>query len=375
MSQDGRMCLGLRRSNAATAMSIGCARARALYLLVLASLFGAAHLAAQDPAQAIDSLPAATTSVDEHAGLLTIRLPLIDVPARGMRLTPVFRAAVPFDVSLYGFAADVVDETGRPVPRDRLHHVIVTDPNRRELFLPLALPVFGASRESPSPVLPKYLFGMPLPASGRYLAAAMLTNPDDQPRKMQIRLLLSFTRPGRMFPLFPVYAWTMDVRFPLGGAGGRHDFDVPAGHSTYSWEGSPGIPGAIVALGGHAHDYVSSIELTDVTAGTTIWHQAPVRDSAGHLRAIPIGRFYRWYRLGTRIVPSHTYRVTVVYDNPGDRAIPYGGMGSVIGLIVPDRGRAWPRADPANAIYRTQVRNLLNNMAGITMGHDSHMVQ
>jgi hypothetical protein len=224
-------------------------------------------------------------------------------------------------------------------------------------------------------VLPKYLFGMPLPASGRYLAAAMLTNPDDQPRKMQVRLLLSFIRPGRVFPLFSVYAWTMDVKFPLGGAGGRHDFDVPAGHSTYSWEGSPDIPGTIVALGGHAHDYVSSIELTDVTTSTTIWRQTPIRDPAGHLRAIPIGRFYRWYRLGTRIVPSHTYRVTVVYDNPRDGAIPYGGMGSVIGLIVPDRGREWPRADPTNAIYQTQVRNLLNNMAGVAMGHESQMVQ
>ena len=364
-----------RRPGVATAIPTGRGLQCALVLLVLAYLASVPSVAGQGPASAIDSLPAATTSVDEREGLLTIRLPLIEVPARGMLLTPVFRAAVPFDVSLYGFAADVVDEAGRAVPKDRLHHFIMTDPNRRELFLPLALPIFGASRESPSPMLPRYLFGMPVPASGRYLAASMLTNPDGQPRKMQVRLLLSFIRPGRVFPLFPVYAWTMDVKFPLGGAGGRHDFDVPAGHSAYSWEGSPDIPGTIVAMGGHAHDYVSSIELTDVSTGATIWHQTPVRDAAGHLRAIPIGRFYRWYRLGAAIVPSHTYRVTVAYDNPTGRVIRYGGMGSVIGLIVPARGVAWPRVDPEDAIYRAQVRNLLNNMAGIAMSHDGPMAQ
>jgi hypothetical protein len=224
-------------------------------------------------------------------------------------------------------------------------------------------------------VLPKYLFGLPLPASDRYLVAAMLTNPDDRPRKMQVRVRLSFIRPGRFLPLFRVYAWTMDVKFPLGGAGGRHDFDVPAGHSTYSWAGSPVIPGTIVAMGGHAHDYVSSIELTDVTTGATIWHQVPVRDSAGHLRAIPIGRFYRWYRLGTPIEPSHTYRVTVAYDNPTGRAIPFGGMGTVIGLIVPAPGVAWPRVDSEDPIYRAQVRNLLDNMTGIAMSHDGPMAQ
>jgi hypothetical protein len=212
-----------------------------------------------------------------------------------------------------------------------------------------------------------------LPASDRYLAAAMLTNPEARSRKFHVRLLLSFVHPGRLFPLFRVYPWTMDVKFPLGGEGGRHDFDVPAGHSSYSWEGSPRIPGTIVAMGGHAHDYVASIQLMDVTTGDTIWYQTPVRDSEGHLRAIPIGRFYRWYRLGIHIEPAHTYRVTVVYDNPTGHNIPFGGMGSVAGLIAPDRGVSWPAVDPRDLIYRTEVRNLLNNMAGVGMSHDGPM--
>jgi hypothetical protein len=344
-----------------------------LLALLLTGLIAASPAVAQDPAAAIDLLPSAVSRVDAEGGRLTIELPLTEVPARGMVTTPVFRATVPLDLSLYGFAVEVTDSAGNAVPRDRLHHVLMTDPNRRELFLPLALPIFGASKESPSPVLPRYLFGVPLPASGRYLVAAMLTNPDGEPRQFLVRLQLSFIRPGLLFPLFRVYPWTMDVKFPLGGAGGRHDFDVPAGHSSYSWEGSPGTPGTIVAMGGHAHDYVTSIELTDKTTGAVIWHGAPVRDAEGHLSDIPIGRFYRWYRLGKHIEPGHTYQVTVVYDNPTGHTILYGGMGSVAGLIVPDRGASWPVLDPRDVTYQAQVRNLLNNMTGIVMVRDGSM--
>lgn len=321
---------------------------------------------------AIDSLPLAVTRVNEGAGRLTIELPLVEVPPKTTILTPVFRASVPRDVSLYGFAVEIVDDAGKTVPRDRLHHFIMTDLGRRELFLPLALPVFGASKESPSPVLPKYLFGFPLQAGARYLAAAMLTNPEGRPRKLQVRLCLSFVDQGWLFPLFRVYPWTMDVKFPLGGEGGRHDFAVPAGRSSYNWEGSPAIPGTIVAMGGHAHDFVTSLQLVDVTTGDTIWHQTPIRDHEGHLRAVPIARFYRWYRLGIHITPAHAYRLTVVYDNPTGHNLPFGGMGSVIGLIVPDRGVSWPAVDPRDSIYRTEVRNLVNNMAGIPMGREAH---
>jgi hypothetical protein len=348
-------------------------RLLAPFVPLLVALVGVPAITPRDPASAIDSLSPAISRVDENAGRLTIELPLIEVPANGTILTPVFRASVPFDISLCGFATEVVDEAGNTVPKDRLHHFLMTDPNRRELFLPLALPIFGASKESPSPVLPRYVFGVPLPKGGRYLAAAMLTNPEAQPRKFQVRLLLSYIHPGHLFPLFRVYPWTMDVKFPLGGAGGRHDFDVPAGRSTYSWEGSPRVPGTIIAMGGHAHDYVTAIQLTDVSSGDTIWYQTPIRDVEGHLRAIPIVRFYRWYRLGIHIEPSHTYRVTVEYDNPTGHHIPFGGMGSVAGLIVPDRRVSWPVVDPQDPIYRTQLSNLLHNMAGVGMSHDGHV--
>jgi hypothetical protein len=315
----------------------------------------------------IDSLPEARTVVDERRGRLIIELPAITVPPEAMIRTPVYRASVPFDVLLYAFDVEVVDETGRTLPPTRLHHVIVTDADRRGLFVPLPLPIYGASKESSHYVLPRYLVGVPVPAGRRYIAAGMFMNPEPRARRMQVRVVLSFERPGWLFPLFRAYPWTMDVGFPLGGDGGRHDYDIPSGRSCRSWEGSPQIAGTIVGMGGHAHDYATALQLLDATTGDTVWYQVPERDVAGRVLRIPITYFARWYRLGTHITPSHVYRLTVCYDNPLGATIPYGGMGSVAGLFVPDRGVAWPALDRRDAIYRTEINYLLSNMAGMDM--------
>ena len=321
--------------------------------------------------QDIDALPLATTTVDQPAGRLVIQLPPIVVPPGGMTRAPVYRVAVPLDVLLYGFDAAVVDETGRSLPLDRLHHFILTDPERSDLFLPLALPIFGVSKESPHPVLPRRLIGVPLPAGTRYLAGAMFANPDSLPHTMRAQMVLSFVRPGHLFPLFRAYPWTMDVGYPLGGEGGRHDYDLPAGRSCRGWQGSPRIAGTIIGMGGHAHDYATVLQLVDVSTGDTIWRQVPERDGDGHILRIPVALFYRWYRLGIHIWPSHVYRLTVCYDNPTGRTLRFGGMGSVIGVLIPARGVRWPAVDRQDPIYRAQINNLLSNMAGMDTGHMS----
>lgn len=320
----------------------------------------------------IDALPATLVRVDEHAGRLVIELPLVTVPANGMIVTPVYRVPFPLTVSLYAFDATLIDEHGNTIPVDRLHHFVLTDAQRRNLFLPLALPIFAASTELHLPVLPKYLIGVSVVAGMRYIGNGMFVNPEPRARRMQLRISLSFVRPNRIVPLLTAYPWSMDVMYPLGGAGGRHDFDLPPGRSSRSWTGSPAIAGRIVAMGGHAHDYATAMQLLDATSGETIWHQVPMHDAAGRIVQIPIARFYRWYRVGIHIAPTHSYRLTVWYDNPTGMTIPFGGMGSVAGLFVPDRGSIWPGVDPNDAIYRAQINNLLTNMAGTEMGEMTH---
>src|SRR2546430_6168445 len=148
---------------------------------------------------------------------------------------------------------------------------------------------------------------------------------------------------GRPWPLYRTYPWAIDVQYPLGRPPtGSKAFDLPPGRTERFWEGSPAIPGTILGLGGHMHDYGVSLELKDMTTGTVLWRGAPVTDAAGRVLAFPLTRFYNWRRLGVRVVSAHRYRLTAVYENRTGRYIRDGGMGAVAGLFVPDRGAEWP---------------------------------
>ena len=270
-------------------------------LIALSILLGAPDSLRYRP-EDIDALPAALVRTDR--GRLIVELPAMEVPPHGTIRTPVHRVPIPFAVSLYEFAIEIVDDAGHLLPPDRLHHVVFTDPNRRELFLPLALPIFAASKESPRPRLPKHRVGLVLPASSRYLVGAMFHNVEAMPKRMVVRIVLSFIRPSRTVPLVQGYAWTLDVTYPLGHEGGRHDFDLPPGRSSFSWEASPQIAGTIIAMGGHAHDYADTGSACSMTirrerrfrsAGWDRWPACSfptrTRPGRGSIPAIPfIGR-------------------------------------------------------------------------------------
>jgi hypothetical protein len=279
---------------------------------------------------------------------------------------------VPASGSIHGFHVEIVDADGRRLPNTMLHHLNVCDLEHRELFLPIELHVLAASKETGSPSIPGHVFGLPLQRGQRLVTYAMLhnTTPIAHPG-VRVRLVLSYM-PERQFwrpwPLFRGYPWVMDVMFPFGHPpGGIKAFDLPPGRSVRSWEARPAIPGKIVGVGGHAHDYAVRLELTDATTGEVIWRVAPNTDGAGHVTSIPFGRFYRWNRLGVHITPEHTYRVTVVYENPTGRVLHDGGMGVVAGLFIPDRGHAWPPADTTDATYRQDLNNTYGGDVGMTI--------
>jgi hypothetical protein len=233
--------------------------------------------------------------------------------------------------------------------------------------------VIAASKETGAPSVPKEVAGMPLPVGTRYIAGAMIANPDHHEVHGRARLVFDYVPAGRLLPVLRAFPWVMDVRFPLGGEGGRKDFDLPPGKSSWSWVSQPAIPGTILGLGGHVHDYATLLEFEDVTSGEVIWRQEPRRDDQGRVTFLPPTLLARWYRLGAHIEPSHRYRVTVHYDNPTGEPIPFGGMGAVGGLFRPDKGVTWPRVDPESPVYLVDVDNKLRNMVGMAMtGHDHH---
>jgi hypothetical protein len=316
---------------------------------------------------------AARIFTDRSRHALVIDLAPMDLPANtphhGIAQPPVATLEIPESGYIYGFRAEVVDSAGRVLPDELIHHFNLIDPDHRELFLPISRRLLAAGHETGGIRLPWLLFGLPLRRGEHVVASAMVENLTPVAyRQARVRLVMDFTPTGRPWPFFAASPWQLDVAFPVGDK----SFDLAPGLSSRSYEGSPAVPGKIVGLGGHMHDYGRLIEFTDVTTGRVIYRAAPAADSAGHIASVPVTRLYGWRGIGVRIVPSHRYRVTVHYDNPTGRPIPDGGMGVVGGLFVPDRSSAWPAADPHDSLYQQDRQHYMRLVGGGHGGHGGH---
>ncbi|HEX5817328.1 MAG TPA: hypothetical protein VFY20_00520 [Gemmatimonadales bacterium] len=336
------------------------------------------------PIAAVDTLPAGTATYDEARGELVLEMPPTDVPAAmgegmdGMITTPASRVDIPVGGFVHSFRIECVDQDGNVLPPSRLHHINIIDPSRRELFAPISLRFLAAGKETGSPSVPDKLVGMPLIEGQRVIVKAMLHNPETKVLPgVRARVIFGYRKAGGQFPLFHAYPWQLDVKFPVGEQpGGTKAFELPAGHSETSYEASPVVPGTLVGIGGHVHDLAKHLEFKDVTTGEVIWKGEPVFDKDGAVQSMPTKMFYSWNRMGVKLDPSHTYRVTVVYDNTTGGAIPYGGMGVVAGLFLPAKGAKWPAVDTTNADYKTDLGNTLedgNKVGEIGMMHSHHV--
>ncbi len=308
--------------------------------------------------------------LDDANGTLVLDLALMDLPARtphhAIAQPPVATLEIPESGSIYGFRVQVVDSAGHALPDELIHHFNLIDPDHRELFLPISRRLLAAGHETGAIQLPRLLFGLPLKQGEHVVASAMVENMTPTAyRQARVRLVMRFTPARRPWPLFSASPWQMDVAFPVGDK----SFALPPGRSSRSYEGSPAVPGKIVGLGGHMHDYGRVIEFTDVTSGAVIYRASPVADAAGQIESIPVAKLYGWTRLGVHIVPEHRYRISVSYDNPTGAPIPDGGMGVVGGLFVPDHGVTWPAADPRDSLYQADYRHYMR-LEGDGHGHD-----
>jgi len=322
---------------------------------------------------------------DAAAGMLVIDLAPTDLPTNTphhmIAQPPVATLEIPETGFIYGFRVQVVDSAGHPLPDELIHHFNLIDPDHRELFLPISRRLLAAGHETGAIRLPRLLFGLPLKRGEHVVASAMVENLTSASYpQARVRLAMNFTPTGRPWPLFSASPWQMDVAFPVGDK----SFTLPPGRSSRSYEGNPIVPGKIVGLGGHMHDYGRLIEFADATTGEVIYRAAPVADAGGHIESVPVAFLYGWTRLGVHVVPEHRYRVTVSYDNPTGQPIPDGGMGVVGGLFVPDRGVTWPAAEPRDSLYHQDYLHYMRlagghemNMAGTVMpmkmgGHAHH---
>src|SRR5437867_231293 len=214
-------------------------------------------LLAGHPDPGPETLPRATVLVDSGAHQLVIQLPPVDVPGAGrgreaMVGLPLCQVLVPVDASLHSSHVEVVDGSGRLLPREMLHHFNLSDPEHRELFLPIGLHLLAASRETPAITVPRLLFGLPLARGQRLIAGAMLANTSDVAyRRVHVRLVLHYVSGGLPWPLYRTYPWAIDVQYPLGRPGtGSRPSNFPPGLPGGSGEGSPASPAPSLGRGG-----------------------------------------------------------------------------------------------------------------------------
>ena len=300
-----------------------------------------------------------TITDDPGAKRLILSLGPIDLPAgtshHALRQLPVQHGTVPFDFTIRGFRAEVVDAGGRAVPQVVIHHLNLLDPTSRELFLPIMRRVLALSHDTKPVRVPGWLFGIPMRGGDPFIALTMLHNPTDRSYEgVTVRLILEYERSER-FPLYTLYPFHIDVMFPVG----IKAFDLPPGRSTRSVEASPAVAGGIIGMGGHLHRYATSLALEDVTDGRVLYRIVPEVTPDGHIEEVPILR-HRGKGLGALIYPDHVYRVTVTYFNPTRETILDGGMASIAGGFVPLE--EWPAADPSHPLYAEDYEAVMHSL-------------
>jgi hypothetical protein len=328
----------------------------ALRLAVSVCVAGAVPITNRTPATDFSMLERTVITKTPDRNEMIMELPAVDLPAGTVVDQAASIGEFPVDGYIYALHAEIVDGQGRRLSNDLLHHMNVMDPAERELFLPIARRILASGRETGEIRFPKLLFGTRVRAGERILANAMVHNPTmANYRGVRVRLVLSYVPEHRPWPLFAVVPWQLDVAFPVGDK----TFDLPPGRTERSYEGSPAVPGKVVVIGGHMHDYGRTIEFWDMTTGKLLWHGEPAPTRPGEPDAVPLGKMYRLTRLGLHITPDHRYRVRVVYDNPTGHTIPNGGMGVTGGLFLPDKKPTWPRAEASDSLYQKDLRHFL----------------
>jgi hypothetical protein len=262
---------------------------------------------------------------------------------------PPLTRAFGADGWLHGYTVELVDERGRPIPRELLHHMNLIIPDKRELFSDIMLRLAAAGSETGPVELPG-LLGYRIHPADSVLVSAMFHNPTARSYVATLRVRMPFKRADSMIGAIGFYPFYLDVMPPAGS----HSFDLPAGRSERYWEGRPAIDGRVLGVGGHVHRYGTALRLEDRTARRVLWEASPTTDSTGEIVSVPTARFIA--RLGIPMHRDHVYRFTVTYDNPTGHPIADGGMGALGGVFVPARGARWPAIDRTSAEYAEDVR-------------------
>ena len=341
-------------------------------------LLAAAVLAGPLPRHDSTSAPSPRIEVkvdSAHSRILVtagpFRLPNMppDMDMSDMSSNDVMPFEWPVDGYMRGFDVRMYDAAGDTLPRRILHHLIGVNFDRRQLVYHAVERLFGWGAETDPVELPASM-GVPLRRGdhlGMYTMFHNETGKDIDAAYIEVTLLYTPRKGHDVLPVMPFY---VDVNNHIGGA---TTFDVPPGKSTRSYEFQLPIGGKLVGIGGHIHDYGTSLELEDAANGKVLARLRARRDKDGLVQGV--GRFIFGFNSDAlKLEAHHPYRVLANYDNPTDSTFKDGGMGHINGAFVPEDGAAWPKLDPNDPLVKRDIAALpiMSDMNAHTAGAASH---
>lgn len=267
---------------------------------------------------------------------------------------PVLRFDWPIDGWLRGAKLTLRGLGGTPLPRRLVHHINVVNFARRQLFYPAVERTLAMGQETEDIRLPATV-GIPV-APGMPMGLILAWhNEEHQPIEgVTVDLVLEYL-PHNLNPrplsVLPGY---MDVVDPIAQP---VDFDLPAGEQTFSAMHRVPLSGRIIGVGGHLHDYGTSLtldEVRDATARPVVTLRTRL-DGGGKLLAVE--RQLPGVRgRGIPLKAGTVYRLTGAYRNLTGATIPRGAMVHMVMLFAPDRLSEWPPVDPADPEWQRDVR-------------------
>jgi len=325
----------------------------------------ALKLAVHSPTNAMPGMEMASSGVQVDTALQEVRI--IAGPFRVAAMahesddmvmmdTPVLRVAWPVTGWVRGYAVKLCDgdaAKGAALPQDMVHHVGLANYSRRELLYPMVERLMAVGKETPGVLLPGGV-GVPLAKNdtlGLYSAFHDVNGKTVEHAYVIVTLPWIPETHGHTINVMPFFA---DVNCIIGGTSA---WDLPPGKSEKSAEFTMPLGGAMLAIGGHVHDYAVSVRLEDAENGKTLVKLKTTRTADGHL--VTLGqRVFGFHEEALPLLAHHRYRIVAEYFNPTGHVLRQGGMASMAGAFLPDDVRQWPKLDPLDADVKRDIASV-----------------
>jgi hypothetical protein len=270
--------------------------------------------------------------------------------------TPVLRVAWPVSGWVRGYSVKLCDgdaAKGGRLPQAMVHHVGLANYSRRELLYPMVERLMAVGKETPGVLLPGGV-GVPLAKDdtlGLYSAFHDVGGRTVEHAYVIVTLPWIAATHTRTINVMPFFA---DVNCIVGGTSA---WDLPPGKSERRAEFTMPLSGALLAVGGHAHDYAVSVRLEDAESGKTLVKLNTTRTADGHL--VTLGqRVFGFHEESLPLLAHHRYRIVAEYDNPTGKLIRQGGMASMAGAFLPGDVREWPKLDRSDADVQRDIASV-----------------